>query len=150
MEHVEAFYLNVMKILNVCSSIDHKGNDFRALVFEFMPNGNLEAWLHNVDMNVPSRSLNLFQRLNIAMDVATALDYLHNHGPIPIVHCDLKPSNVLLDENMTARVGDFGLARLLGQQDTSFHQSTTNTSVIKGSIGYIPPGKCFPCHNKAF
>jgi LRR receptor-like serine/threonine-protein kinase EFR len=88
---------NIMKILNVCSSTNHKGNDFRTLVFEFMPNGSLEAWLHNVDTSMPFRSLNLFQRLNIAIDVATALDYMHNHGSIPTVHCDLQPSNVLLD-----------------------------------------------------
>ncbi|KAJ4799009.1 hypothetical protein LUZ62_050255 [Rhynchospora pubera] len=130
---------NVMKVLSVCSSIDHKGNNFKALVFEFMPNGSLDEWLHNLGTNRPFRSLNLIQMLNIAIDVAAGLDYLHNHGPHPIVHCDLKPSNVLLDANMTARIGDFGLARLLVEPHTLFSQSTASTVRIKGSIGYIPP-----------
>ncbi|KAJ3708020.1 hypothetical protein LUZ61_011725 [Rhynchospora tenuis] len=130
---------NVMKVLNVCSSIDHQGNNFKALVFEFMPNGSLDAWLHNSGTNRPFRSLKLVQMLNIAIDVATGLDYLHKHGPHPIVHCDLKPSNVLLDANMTARIGDFGLARLLVEPHTLFSQSTASTAGIKGSIGYIPP-----------
>jgi serine/threonine protein kinase len=106
-----------------------------------MPNGSLEAWLHPNSYNDPQvRSLNLFLRLNIAIDVATVLDYLHSHGPMPIVHCDLKPSNVLLDDDMTAKVGDFGLARFLVQPDDLPSQSMTSTSGIKGSIGYIPPG----------
>ncbi|KAJ3684075.1 hypothetical protein LUZ61_013239 [Rhynchospora tenuis] len=129
---------NLIKVLSACSSIDHQGNDFKALVFEFMPNGSLATWLHPY-MDQPSRSLSLVERLNIAIDVAQALDYLHNDGPTPIVHCDLKPSNVLLDDNMTAHVGDFGLARLLVMPDSIPSQSMTSIGAIKGSIGYIPP-----------
>jgi receptor kinase-like protein len=132
---------NLMKILSLCSSIDYEGNDFKGLIFEFMPNGNLEAWLHpRACTSRPFKTLSLFQRLNIAIDIAEALNYLHNHGLAPIVHCDLKPSNVLLDADMTARVGDFGLARILLGPDSLLPQSTTSTSGIKGSIGYIPPG----------
>ncbi|KAM0889788.1 hypothetical protein ACQ4PT_027481 [Festuca glaucescens] len=58
-------------------------------------------------------TLTLLQRLNAAVDVASALDYLHNDCEVPIAHCDLKLSNVLLDGDMVARVGDFGLARFL-------------------------------------
>ncbi|KAJ4792128.1 Leucine-rich receptor-like protein kinase family protein [Rhynchospora pubera] len=133
---------NLIKVLSLCSSIDQHGNDFKALVFEFMPNGNLAAWLHpntNTYMNLPVRSLSLVQRLRIAIDVATALDYLHYHGSVPIVHCDLKPSNVLLDDDMTAHVGDFGLARFLVSPDILPSQSITSTGGIKGSVGYIPP-----------
>lgn len=54
------------------------------------------------------------------------------------MHCDIKPSNVLLDEDMTAKVGDFGLARLLSP--TSAGQDVSSTHGLKGSIGYIPPG----------
>ncbi|XP_058088736.1 probable LRR receptor-like serine/threonine-protein kinase At3g47570 [Magnolia sinica] len=135
---------NLVKILTVCSSIDFNGNDFKALVFEYMPNGSLEKWLHpNVDEQPQLRSLNLTQRLNIAIDVASALDYLHHHSKIPIVHRDLKPSNVLLDDDMVAHVGDFGLTRFLSEAAEGFSQNQTTTSGIKGSIGYIPPGKVF-------
>ncbi|KAJ1691752.1 hypothetical protein LUZ63_015907 [Rhynchospora breviuscula] len=132
---------NLVKVLSVCSSIDCQGNDFKALIFEFMPNGSLEAWLHPnlVSTNQPMRYLSLVQRISIAIDVAIALDYLHDHGIDPIVHRDLKPSNVLLDDDMTAHVGDFGLARFLVQHDTMLSQSMTSTNGVKGSIGYIPP-----------
>ncbi|XP_078153655.1 uncharacterized protein LOC144548811 [Carex rostrata] len=132
---------NLIKVLSLCSSIDHQGNDFKALVFEFMPNGSLATWLHpNACTDRPFRSLSFVQRLNIAFDVAAAVDYLHYHLAVPIVHCDLKPSNVLLDDNMTAHVGDFGLARFLVRPDTMSSQSMSSTGGIKGSIGYIPPG----------
>ncbi|XP_078153828.1 uncharacterized protein LOC144548964 [Carex rostrata] len=131
---------NLIKVMSLCSSIDHQGNDFKALVFEFMPNDSLATWLHpNAWTDQPFRSLSLIQRLNIAFDVATALDYLHYHLPAPIVHCDLKPSNVLLDDDMTAHVSDFGLARFLLEPDTMPSQSMSSTGGIKGSIGYIPP-----------
>ncbi|XP_058109238.1 probable LRR receptor-like serine/threonine-protein kinase At3g47570 [Magnolia sinica] len=131
---------NLVKILTVCSSIDFNGNDFKALVFEYLPNGSLEKWLHpNVDEQLQLRNLNLTQRLNIAIDVALALDYLHHHSQTPIVHRDLKPSNVLLDDDMVAHVGDFGLSRFLDEAAESFSQNQTSTFGIKGSIGYIPP-----------
>ncbi|KAF3336316.1 putative LRR receptor-like serine/threonine-protein kinase [Carex littledalei] len=131
---------NLIKILSVCSSIDHRGNDFKALIFEFMPNGSLETWLHpNAHNDQPFTALTLLQMMNVAIDIAKALDYLHDHKPVPIIHCDIKPSNVLLDDNMTAHVGDFGLARFLVRSDTVPAQSITITSGIKGSIGYIPP-----------
>ncbi|XP_078159233.1 uncharacterized protein LOC144554768 [Carex rostrata] len=131
---------NLIKVLSSCSSTDHHGNDFKALIFEFMPNGSLETWLHpGACTNRPFRCLSLIERLNIAIDVATALDYLHNHGPAPIVHCDLKPSNVLLDDDMTAYVGDFGLARFLVQPDSMSSLLTGSTVGLRGSIGYIPP-----------
>ncbi|KAL2638620.1 hypothetical protein AAZV13_06G123600 [Glycine max] len=72
------------------------------------------------------------QRLNVVIDVASALDYLHHDCDPPVVHCDLKPSNVLLDENMVAHVADFGLARLLSQTTSEMQSSTLG---LKGSIG---------------
>lgn len=88
--------------------------------------------------------MSFIQRLNIAIDVANALDYLHNHCETPIVHCDLKPSNVLLDDDMVAHVGDFGLARFIfeGSDQSSYKQ--TMSMALKGSIGYIPPGIFLP------
>ncbi|CAL5342784.1 unnamed protein product [Camellia sinensis] len=102
---------NLVTVFTACSSVDYNGNDFKALVYEFMVNGSLEDWLHaneNEDeVHVKSRNLNLLQMLNIAVDVASALDYLHHHCSEPIVHCDLKPSNVLLNDEMIGHVGDF-------------------------------------------
>ncbi|MQM00426.1 hypothetical protein Taro_033157 [Colocasia esculenta] len=130
---------NLVKIISVCSSIDFSGNDFRALVFEYFPNGSLEKWLHLGLEEVESRTLDFAQRLSIAVDVACALDYLHNHCHSPIVHCDLKPSNILLDCNMTAHVGDFGLARFVLRTSTENAENQSSTIGIKGSIGYVAP-----------
>uniref|UniRef100_A0A2N9I386 non-specific serine/threonine protein kinase n=1 Tax=Fagus sylvatica TaxID=28930 RepID=A0A2N9I386_FAGSY len=123
--------------------IDYQGHDFKALVMEFMGNGNLDEWLHptpriNETLEEP-RGLSLLQRLNIAIDVANALDYLHHHCQTPIVHCDLKPSNVLLDDEMIGHVGDFGLARFLfdATQDSSIDQSSSIG--VRGTVGYTPP-----------
>ncbi|GJV70381.1 leucine-rich repeat protein [Tanacetum coccineum] len=77
---------------------------------------------------------NLSGTITSSLDVATALDYLHNHCQTTIVHGDLKPSNILLDADMVAHVGDFGLARLLG---TDLNQNSSTG--VKGTIGYAPP-----------
>ncbi|XP_043725889.1 receptor kinase-like protein Xa21 [Telopea speciosissima] len=131
---------NLVKILTSCSSLDLEGKDFKALVYEFMPNGSLDDWLHlPMQANNHSRSLGLLQRLNIAIDVAFALDYLHYDCYVPIVHCDLKPSNILFDNDMTAHISDFGLARLLVEPDDNSSQAQTSTIGIKGSIGYAAP-----------
>lgn len=92
---------NLLKIITVCSSTDFKGNDFKGLVFEFMSNGSVDNWLHpNPSYQGNERNLNLLQRLNIAIDVALGVDYLHNHSHASIIHSDLKPSNILLDEDL--------------------------------------------------
>ncbi|CDP19382.1 unnamed protein product [Coffea canephora] len=99
---------NLISIVSYCSSIDSKGDEFKALVYEFMENGNLDLWLHpseTTDQTTSSRSLNLLQKLNIAIDVASALQYLHDHCEAEIVHCDLKPSNILLDNDLDAYYG---------------------------------------------
>ncbi|XP_074279752.1 uncharacterized protein LOC141605021 [Silene latifolia] len=122
---------NLISIITACSSIDFQRNDFRALVYEFMPNGSLDRWLHGVD-----RNMSLAQRVDVAIDVAHAISYLHHECETPIVHCDLKPSNILLDNDMVAHVGDFGLARFLTQPR---HQNQSSTIGIKGTIGYAAP-----------
>ncbi|XP_058109185.1 probable LRR receptor-like serine/threonine-protein kinase At3g47570 [Magnolia sinica] len=124
---------NLIKILTCCSSIDYKGNEFKALVFEYMNNGSLDRWLPKDGYDQQRGNLTFIQRLNIALDVASALDYLHHHCQTPIVHRDLKPSNILLDDDMIAHVSDFGLTRFLSE----FAQ--TISLGVKGSIGYIAP-----------
>jgi hypothetical protein len=134
---------NLVKVITACSSVDHQGNDFKALVYEFMPNGDLDKWLHHnlvTQDEAPRRGLTMSQRVNIALDVAEALDYLHHHGQVPIVHCDLKPRNVLLDDDLVAHVGDFGLARFVRKTLNNSIEESTTSAGIKGSIGYIPPG----------
>ncbi|KAK2979272.1 hypothetical protein RJ640_021972 [Escallonia rubra] len=85
---------NLVKILNACSSIDLQGKDFKALVYAYMVNGSLEGWLHQKPIlgvgNEEPKSLALLQGLNIAIDVACALDSLHHQYGTTLIHCDLK------------------------------------------------------------
>ncbi|XP_017979870.1 PREDICTED: probable LRR receptor-like serine/threonine-protein kinase At3g47570 [Theobroma cacao] len=114
---------NLVKIISSCCNVD-----FKALVLEFMPNGSLEKWLYSHNY-----FLDMLCRLNIMIEVASALEYLHHGQTIPVAHCDLKPSNVLLDEDMVAHLGDFGIARLLGEEDSAVQTITLAT------IGYMAP-----------
>lgn len=130
---------NLIKIITTCSK-----PDFIAIVLPLMPNGNLDSHLYPPE---PSESvLSLVQLVNIASDIAEGIAYLHHHSPVRVVHCDLKPSNVLLDEDMTAVVADFGIARLVkggGDYDSSSNVSEgsciSTTGLLHGSVGYIAP-----------
>uniref|UniRef100_A0A0E0E1R2 non-specific serine/threonine protein kinase n=1 Tax=Oryza meridionalis TaxID=40149 RepID=A0A0E0E1R2_9ORYZ len=128
---------HLVKLVTMCASIDFSGNEFRALVYELMSCGSVEDLIHKGRQGENVAGVNADMILSIAIDVASALDYLHNDCGEQVVHCDIKPSNVLLDEDMTAKVGDFGLARLLSP--TSAGQDVSSTHGLKGSIGYIPP-----------
>ncbi|KAH0682016.1 hypothetical protein KY289_019768 [Solanum tuberosum] len=114
---------NLVSVITTCSS-DH----IRAFVLQYMPNGSLDNWLYKED-----RHLNLRQRVTIMLDVAMAIEYLHHGNDTPIVHCDLKPANVLLDEDMVARVGDFGISKILAVSKSMAHTKTL------GTLGYIAP-----------
>ncbi|GAU49644.1 hypothetical protein TSUD_86110 [Trifolium subterraneum] len=118
---------NLVKILTCCSSTNYKGQEFKALVFDYKKNGSLEQWLHPEILNEENpTTLSLGQRLNIIIDVADALRYLHQECEQLVLHCDLKSSNVLLDIDMVAHVSDFGIARLFSsiggnsQKDTKY------------------------------
>jgi len=116
-----------------------------------MPNGSLESWLYpKPNMYGLKIPLSLGSRITIAMDIASAIDYLHNHCMPPVVHCDLKPSNVLLDDEMVARLADFGLAKFLHNFNHSCHHSSTSLLGPRGSIGYIAPGDNFSLQNWNF
>ncbi|KAI3684468.1 hypothetical protein L6452_33692 [Arctium lappa] len=102
------------------------------LVYEFMRNGSLQDILEEV--NNGTRELDWLARHKIAVGVASGLEYLHiNHAP-RIVHRDLKPANVLLDDDLEARIADFGLAKSIPEADT--HMTSSN---IAGTLGYIAP-----------
>ncbi|CAK9135776.1 unnamed protein product [Ilex paraguariensis] len=134
---------NLVKVLSVCSGVDYHGKDFKALVFEFMMNGSLDEWLHDNSSeslsNVEPKKLSLLQRLNISIDVTCALDYLHNDCQAPIVHCDIKPSNVLLDNELVGHLGDFGLAKFLSIASQNLTTNQSSSAGIRGTIGYTAP-----------
>ncbi|CAL5410810.1 unnamed protein product [Camellia sinensis] len=114
---------NLTKVISSCSNLD-----FKALVLEYIPNGSLEKWLYSYNY-----FLDMLQRLNIMIDVACALEYLHHDYSMSLVHCDLKPSNILLDDDMVAHVSDFGIAKLL-----DLGESVIRTKTI-ATFGYIAP-----------
>ncbi|TYI31964.1 hypothetical protein ES332_A04G023900v1, partial [Gossypium tomentosum] len=133
---------NLVKLLTAISGVDHQGNDFKALVYEFMANGSLEDWLHPFDdMNGSKamRNLSFVQRINVVIDVAHALEYLHHGCEVPIIHCDLKPSNILLDEKMVGHISDFGLAKILSVNTINYSTNQSSSLGLRGTIGYTPP-----------
>nr|XP_051208312.1 probable LRR receptor-like serine/threonine-protein kinase At3g47570 [Lolium perenne] len=134
---------NLVRILTVCSSNDSSGNDFKALVYEFMPRGDLHKLLYSTKDYKVTPDVNLLrmtQRMSILVDVADAMEYLHHNNQGTMVHCDLKPSNILLDDNMTAHVGDFGLARFkVGSATSSLGNPNSSSAGLMGTIGYAAP-----------
>ncbi|KAL8506444.1 hypothetical protein ACS0TY_017365 [Phlomoides rotata] len=114
---------NLVKVISSCSGVD-----FKALVMEYMPKGNLEKWLYSAES-----SLNISERFRIMVDVASGIAHLHDGLIPPIVHCDLKLNNILLDKDMVAHVADFGIAKLLTQE-----QRMRQTRTL-GMIGYMAP-----------
>ncbi|KAH9318983.1 hypothetical protein KI387_020752, partial [Taxus chinensis] len=120
---------NVIKIISSCFT-----PDFKALVLPLMSNGSLERWLH--PHGEDDCNLTLSDRLRISMDIAQGMAYLHHQCFVQVIHCDLKPNNVLLGDDMTSYIADFGIAKLLFGNSMG---SLTSTNALKGSAGYIPP-----------
>ncbi|KAM3393917.1 hypothetical protein P3S68_002918 [Capsicum galapagoense] len=114
---------NLVKIITSCSNLD-----FKALVLEYIPNGNLEKYLSSHNYFHDTR-----QRLSIMIDVACALEYLHHGCLSPVIHYDLKPSNIWLDEDMVTHLSDFGISKLLGEDHSDLYTKTLAT------LGYIAP-----------
>ncbi|XP_047326206.1 putative leucine-rich repeat receptor-like serine/threonine-protein kinase At2g24130 [Impatiens glandulifera] len=132
---------NLVRILTICSR-----PDFKALVFPLMSNGSLENHLYPKFGVVRVLDLDLAQLVSICSDVAEGVAYLHHHSPVRVVHCDLKPSNILLDDDLTALVTDFGISRLVkGGEDkvNSLVDDLTSygstDGLLCGSVGYIAP-----------
>ncbi|XP_023515626.1 G-type lectin S-receptor-like serine/threonine-protein kinase RLK1 [Cucurbita pepo subsp. pepo] len=119
----QTHHKNLVRLLGYC---DEGSN--RMLVYQFMSNGSLSSFLFNGD---PKPSWKL--RTRIAFEIARGLLYLHEECDTHIIHCDIKPQNILLDEDYNAKISDFGLAKLL-----KVDQSRTETG-IRGTKGYVAP-----------
>lgn len=118
----QTHHKNLVRLLGYCNEGPH-----RLLVYEYMSNGTLASFIFGDQK--PTWS----QRTNIAMGIARGLAYLHEECIMQIIHCDIKPQNILLDDHHIARISDFGLSKLL-----MINQSRTNTN-IRGTRGYVAP-----------
>jgi Leucine-rich repeat (LRR) protein len=131
---------NLVRVITTCSTAS-----FNALVLPLMPRGSLDGLLYPRPQG-DNAGLDFGQIMGIVNDVAEGMAYLHHYAPVRVVHCDLKPSNVLLDEEMRAVISDFGIARLVavGEEaiSTSDESAPCNsiTGLLQGSVGYIAPG----------
>ncbi|PON76404.1 Mitogen-activated protein kinase kinase kinase [Parasponia andersonii] len=116
-------YESLQRECEILSQIKHRNllriigsawnSQFKALVLKFMPNGNLEQHLYPGGLEEDPCKLTLEERLSVAIDVASGLEYLQEGCPTQVVHCDLKPQNVLLDNDTVAHIADFGIGKLL-------------------------------------
>jgi len=114
---------NLVRLLGFCIESSH-----RIIVYELMPNGALSSFLFG-----EGERPQWCQRVELALGVARGLLYLHEECNTQIIHCDIKPENVLLDANYTAKIADFGLSKLLSKD-----QTRTNTN-LRGTMGYMAP-----------
>lgn len=118
-------HFNLVRLIGFCVE-----KSCRLLVYEYMINGSLDKWIFVRD---PRPCLDWQTRKKIILDVAKGLTYLHEDCRRRIAHLDIKPQNILLDENFNAKVSDFGLAQLI-ERDESLVQAT-----MRGTPGYIAP-----------
>jgi len=125
---------HLVKLVGCCSN-RHKGNGCNLLIYEFMENGSVWDWLHGNALKL-KKNLDWDTRFKIALGLAQGMEYLHHDCVPKIIHRDIKSSNILLDSNMDAHLGDFGLAKAIIE---SLDSNTESTSCFAGSYGYIAP-----------
>ena len=118
-------HINLVKLVGFCAEKSH-----RLLVYEYMPRGSLEKWIHYKHNSTP---LDWCTRRKIVTDIAKGLSYLHEDCRQRIAHLDIKPHNILLDDNFNAKVSDFGLSKLIDREDS---QVMTR---MRGTPGYMAP-----------
>ncbi|CAN1259327.1 Putative serine/threonine-protein kinase-like protein CCR3 [Linum perenne] len=122
---------HLVRLVGYCED----GEDEKLLVYEYMKNGALYDHLHNSDEKSSGGVMNSWKmRIKVALDAARGIDYLHNYAVPPIIHRDIKSSNILLDENWVARVSDFGLSLLGHDPEREFRPTKA-----AGTVGYIDP-----------
>ncbi|KAJ7560841.1 hypothetical protein O6H91_03G002000 [Diphasiastrum complanatum] len=119
----------LLELIGYCADQDH-----RLLVYEYMHNGNLQEHLYSDGTCGNPPMLDWGTRMRIALDAARGLEYLHEFVDPPIIHRDFKSSNILLDQNFSAKVSDFGLAKI-GSDKVGGHVSTR----VLGTHGYVAP-----------
>ncbi|WJX59058.1 hypothetical protein P8452_44441 [Trifolium repens] len=124
-------HANIIRLSGFCV---YKGNTY--LVYEFSENKSLDDWLHIEKVKSNSMFLSWFHRVQIAHDVADALNYLHNYANPPHVHKNLKSGNILLDRNFRGKVSNFGLARVMENEGEEGFQLTRH---VIGTQGYMAP-----------
>ncbi|OIV92915.1 hypothetical protein TanjilG_00092 [Lupinus angustifolius] len=124
---------NLVRLLGWC----HK-NGMLLLVYEYMPNGSLDRHIYGQQGSTIETPLSWKLRYNIISGVAHALNYIHSEYDQKVIHRDLKASNIMLDSDFNARLGDFGLARAIENEKTSYAE----LEGVQGTIGYIAP-ECF-------
>ncbi|XP_057744016.1 putative receptor protein kinase ZmPK1 [Arachis stenosperma] len=117
-------HMNLIEMWGYCAEGKH-----RLLVYEYMENGSLAD-------NLSSNTLDWSKRYNIALGTARGLAYLHEECLEWILHCDIKPQNILLDSNYQPKVADFGLSKLLNRDVLT---NNPNFSMIRGTRGYMAP-----------
>ncbi|KAL0698114.1 hypothetical protein Bca4012_054236 [Brassica carinata] len=119
-------HLHLVRLRGFCAEGAH-----RLLAYEFLAKGSLERWIfRRRDGDI---LLDWDTRFNIAVGTAKGLAYLHEDCDARIIHCDIKPENILLDDNFNAKVSDFGLAKLMTREQS--HVFTT----MRGTRGYLAP-----------
>ena len=117
-------HMNLVRIWGFCSDSSSK-----MLVTEYIENGSLANILFKDNILLEWK-----QRFNIALGVAKGLAYLHHECLEWVIHCDVKPENILLDQNLEPKIADFGLAKLLNRGG-----SNQNVSRVRGTVGYMAP-----------
>ncbi|XP_065636832.1 LEAF RUST 10 DISEASE-RESISTANCE LOCUS RECEPTOR-LIKE PROTEIN KINASE-like 2.1 isoform X2 [Quercus suber] len=122
-------HVNIVTLLGFC--LEGKK---RALIYEFMPNGSLEKFIHSDNTKTTTMPLGLEKLFQIAIGIARGLEYLHRGCNTRILHFDIKPHNILLDENFSPKISDFGLAKISPR-----NESNISMAVARGTIGYIAP-----------